>query len=219
MTTGWCDNLLTRDAGATVYRGGARMERFEEALGRFREAFEAAKANEAVAEPTAMTLATATASGRVSARTVLLKGFDERGFVFYTNTLSRKGRHLDENPHAALTFHWSPLGRQILVEGDVEFVSDAEADAYFATRPRLSQAGAWASRQSEALDTKAVLEQRVADIEARYEGCEIPRPPHWTGYRVRPDLIEFWQAGDGRLHDRDRYWLEGGLWRHSVLNP
>jgi pyridoxamine 5'-phosphate oxidase len=159
------------------------------------------------------------ASGQVSARTVLLKGYDERGFVFYTNTLSRKGRQLAENPRAALTFLWAPLGRQVLIEGAVGFVSDDEADAYFASRPRLSQAGAWASRQSEALETKELLEQRVADIEARYEGRQIPRPPHWTGYRLEPDLIEFWAAGEGRLHERDRYWLEDGQWQYSLLNP
>ncbi len=195
------------------------MAQFQEAIERFRELFEAAKASNEVTEPTAMTLATCGASGQVSARTVLLKGFDERGFVFYTNTLSRKGRHLAENPRAALTFLWSPLGRQVLIEGQASFVSDAEADAYFASRPRLSQAGAWASRQSEALAGKEALEQRVADIEAQYTGCQIPRPPHWTGYRVEPDLIEFWAAGEGRLHERDRYWLEGGQWRHSLLNP
>lgn len=195
------------------------MERFQEALERFREIFEAARASDEVAEPTAMTLATADAAGRPSARTVLLKGFDERGFVFYTNTLSRKGRQIAANPRAALTFLWAPIGRQILVEGDVVFVTDEEADSYFASRPRLSQAGAWASQQSEPLGGKEELEHRVADIEARYEGHEIPRPPHWTGYRVRPDLIEFWAAGEGRLHDRDRYWLEGGQWQYTLLNP
>lgn len=195
------------------------MDRYAEAMERFREIFEAARDHEAIAEPTAMTLATATPEGRPSARTVLLKGYDERGFVFYTNTRSRKGRHLAVNPRAALTFFWPPLVRQILVEGDVEPVSDAEADAYFASRPRLSQAGAWASHQSEPLDDKDTLARRVADIEAEYEGREIPRPPHWSGFRVRPDLIEFWHGKDGRLHDRDRYWLEDGVWRYSLLNP
>lgn len=195
------------------------MERLNEALTRFGEIFEAAKASEEVAEPTAMTLATATASGRPSARTVLLKDFDERGFVFYTNTRSRKGRQLAENPRAALTFLWAPLGRQILVEGEAEFVTDAEADAYFASRPRLSQAGAWASHQSETLSTKQALEERVAAIEAQYEGHTIPRPPHWTGYRVKPDLIEIWAAGEGRLHDRERYWCEDGTWHYSLINP
>jgi pyridoxamine 5'-phosphate oxidase len=195
------------------------MERYDEALARFREIFEAARASDEVHEPTAMTLATATASGRPSARTVLLKDFGESGFVFYTNTESRKGRQLDENPRAALTFLWAPLGRQVLVEGEVTRVTDAEADAYFASRPRLSQAGAWASQQSRALASKADLEERVAAIEAQYEGQTIPRPPHWTGYRVKPDLIEFWAAGEGRLHDRDRYWFEDGTWQHSLINP
>ena len=195
------------------------MDRLHEALERFRETFETARSSDEVSEPTAMTLATVSPGGSPSARTVLLKGFDHHGFVFYTNTRSRKGRHLAANPRAALTFLWAPIGRQILIEGEAEFVSDAEADAYFASRPRLSQAGAWASQQSESLDNKQSLEQRVAEIETRYEGQAIPRPPHWTGYRIRPDLIEFWRAGDGRLHDRDRYWFEAGAWHYTLLNP
>lgn len=195
------------------------MDLYREAIDRFLEIFEQARADPAVAEPTAMTLATATADGRTSARTVLLKQVDEQGFVFYTNTLSRKGRQLAANPRAALVFFWRPLNRQVLVEGAVEPVGEQEADAYFRSRPRVSQIGAWASHQSEPLDRRETLEERVAELEERYAGEPIPRPPHWSGYRVRPDMIEFWHGRSGRLHDRDRYWLEAGEWRHCLLNP
>ncbi|MDZ7810385.1 MAG: pyridoxamine 5'-phosphate oxidase [Arhodomonas sp.] len=191
----------------------------EEALARFHEWFDRARAHEAVGEPTAMTLATADAEGRPSARTVLLKQADTAGFVFYTNGLSRKGRQLAENPRAALVFFWQPLYAQVLVEGRVETLADAEADAYFASRPRLSQIGAWASEQSRPLASRAELEARVAEYEARYPDGEVPRPPHWGGYRVVPERIEFWSGREGRLHDRDCYWLEAGQWHHSLLNP
>lgn len=195
------------------------MGLYQEAVERFAGLLAAAREHPQIVEPTAMTLATATASGRPSARTVLLKEVDEDGFVFYTNTLSRKGRQLGENPWAALAFYWAPMVRQVLVEGAATPVPDAEADAYFASRPRLSQIGAWASRQSEPLSGREEFEARVAELEARYEGCEVPRPPHWSGYRVRPDLIEFWHGREGRLHDRDRYFLEDGEWRWTLLNP
>jgi len=195
------------------------MGLYDEALGRFRTVFEAARELGAP-EPNAMTLATVSATGRPSARTVLLKGLDERGFVFYTNRTSRKGQHLAANPVAALCLHWPLLARQVLIEGVIEQVSDAESDAYFASRPRLSQLGAWASRQSQPLPAPEALATQVAEVEARFGDGPIPRPPHWGGYRLVPDLIEFWSAGDGRLHTRDRYSRTAdGDWVHGYLNP
>jgi pyridoxamine 5'-phosphate oxidase len=166
----------------------------------------------------AMTLATALPDGTPAARIVLLKGVDARGFMFFTNTLSRKGRDLAANARAALLFHWKPQGRQVRIEGQVEPVTAAEADAYYVTRPRISRLGAWASDQSRPLPERAVLERRLADYEAKYPGDEIPRPPHWSGYRVLPDAFEFWQNMPFRLHDRTTYtrsatgkWLVGKL--------
>lgn len=156
-------------------------------------------------DPNAMVLSTVAKDGRPSARVVLLKGFDEKGFVFYTNLESRKGRELAARPAAALTFHFSPLGRQVRVEGETALVSSEEADAYFATRPRGSQVGAWASSQSAPLPSRAALEARVAEVEARYRGQSIPRPPHWGGFRLVPDTMEFWVGRDSRLHERDVY--------------
>jgi pyridoxamine 5'-phosphate oxidase len=153
----------------------------------------------------AMTLATATSDGLPSARIVLLKGADERGFVFYTNKGSRKGRELAANVRAALLFHWKPLGRQVRIEGHVEHVTDAEADAYYATRARVSRLGAWASDQSRELPDRAELERRLAEYEAQYPGEDIPRPPYWSGYRVIPERFEFWQNMPFRLHDRTVY--------------
>lgn len=194
---------------------------YGEAIARFRELLtEAEAAGEA--EPIAMTLATASPDGRVSARTVLLKEVDPRGFVFYTNTHSRKGRQLELNRHAALLFHWKRLrqGVQVKVEGEVEPVSAGEADAYFASRPYLSQIGAWASLQSETLDSRATLEQRVAHFQSLYEQGSVPRPPHWSGYRVKPSLIELWFGEEFRLHRRDRYEREeGGQWSRRLLYP
>lgn len=196
------------------------MVKLAEAIQRFDEWFEAAKANEKVFEPNAMTLSTARHDGRPAARTVLLKGFDEQGFVFYTNTLSRKGQHLAANPQAALVFHWAVLARQVLVEGSVDKVSDAEADEYFASRPRLSQLGAWSSVQSELLPSKEAFETRIKHYEAIYADREVERPPHWTGYRVTPSMIEFWEGKEGRLHDRDRYFLDNaGQWQWSMIYP
>ncbi len=157
----------------------------------------------------AMTLATAGPDGTPAARIVLLKGADQRGFVFYTNMESRKGEELAANARAALLFHWKPLGRQVRIEGRVERVTDAEADAYYATRPRISRLGAWASDQSRVLPDRAELERRLAENEARYPGEDIPRPPHWSGFRVIPARFEFWQNMPFRLHDRTRL-HEGG---------
>ena len=153
-------------------------------------------------DPTAMTVATADADGMPSARMVLLKEADERGFVFYTNTESQKGSELDANPRAALVFHWKTLRRQVRVSGAVERVSDSEADAYFASRARGSQIGAWASEQSRPLDGRFELEKRVAKFAAKFGVGTVPRPPHWTGYRVVPSRVEFWQDKPFRLHER-----------------
>jgi pyridoxamine 5'-phosphate oxidase len=170
-------------------------------------------------EPTAMSLATSGAQGKISVRTMLLKDFDETGFVFYTNTLSNKGQQLAQNPQAALCFVWKSIFRQVLVEGKVETVADAEADAYFATRPRGSQVGAWASMQSETLDSRATLERREAEFKQKFAGTEVPRPPHWSGYRVLPEMIEFWYGMENRLHDRFRFTLKDGEWQRQRLYP
>ena len=168
----------------------------------------------------AMTVATATAGGVPSARIVLLKGADARGFVFYTNKQSRKAGELAANTRAALLFHWKPLGRQVRIEGYVEHVTDAEADAYYASRARISRLGAWASDQSRALPERAELERRLAEYEAKYPGEDIPRPPHWSGYRVIPERFEFWQNMPFRLHDRTVYTRgASGGWRIGKLFP
>jgi pyridoxamine 5'-phosphate oxidase len=171
-------------------------------------------------EPTAMTLATADDAGVPAARMVLLKDFDERGFVFYTHLESDKGRDLAANPRAALVFYWAPLERQVRVTGDVAQVSAAESDAYFASRSRAARLGAWASRQSKVIPNRAALEARLADVEALYPGEEIPRPAYWGGYRVAPRTIEFWQGRPGRLHDRLRYRAQAdGEWLIERLSP
>lgn len=172
-------------------------------------------------EPTAMTLATVGKGGRPAARTVLLKGVDARGFVFFTNFDSRKGRQLAGNPQAALLFHWKLIreGVQVKIEGTVEPVTAAEADAYFATRPRASQIGAWASLQSQPLPSREVFEQRIAQFEAQFEGAEVPRPPHWSGFRVVPEMLEFWYGARFRLHERQRYERVDGAWRQLMLYP
>jgi pyridoxamine 5'-phosphate oxidase len=170
-------------------------------------------------DPTAMSLATVSPDCAPSVRIVLLKGVDERGFVFYTNLNSRKGRELTATPRAALCFYWAALDTQIRVEGTVEPVSDAEADAYFASRARESQIGAWASHQSEELSSMEELRARVAEVEARFANQPVPRPPHWSGRRVRPSSIEFWHAGEFRLHERRRYERDGNSWTMRRLFP
>ncbi len=170
-------------------------------------------------EPNAMTLATATPDGRPSARVVLLKGFDERGFVFYTNYEGRKSRELEANPRAALLFYWGELERQVRVEGIVSRVPDKESDAYFAARPRGSQLGAWASEQSRPVRYRGALEKRLREIESEYEGREVPRPAFWGGYRVVPETMEFWQGRENRLHDRLRYRRAEGGWKIERLQP
>ncbi|CAN5719871.1 pyridoxamine 5'-phosphate oxidase [soil metagenome] len=172
-----------------------------------------------ILEPTAMALATADGEGRPSVRMVLLKGFDERGFSFYTNLGSRKADELTANPTAALCFHWQPLEVQVRIEGRVEPVGDAEADEYFATRPRGSQIGAWASRQSQPLPNRQELETRIRETEGRFAGAEIPRPDFWSGFRVIPERIEFWYGRSSRLHEREVFWLEEGGWRGESLYP
>src|SRR3954453_1416455 len=168
-------------------------------------------------DPNAMIVATATADGHPSLRAILLKGVDDRGFVFYTNKDSRKGSELAVNPQVALLFHWKSLRRQIRIEGAVEDVTDAEADAYYASRPRISRLGAWASRQSRPLANRTILEERLAEAEARYPD-EVPRPEYWSGYRVLPELFEFWQDMPYRLHDRTVYLrLADGAWEQSKL--
>ena len=193
----------------------ASRDPFEQFAEWMREALEGG-----IVWPNAMTLATAGPDGRPSARMVLLKGFDERGFVFFTNLRSRKGRDLEHNPCAALVFYWQPLERQVRVEGPVARVDEAESRDYFASRPRGSRLSAWASPQSEVVEDRARLEQRVADLASRYPGDDIPLPPHWGGYRLAPDGFEFWQARRDRLHDRLRYRPSGdGGWVMERLAP
>jgi pyridoxamine 5'-phosphate oxidase len=167
----------------------------------------------------AMTLATATANGAPSARVVLLRGVDNRGFVFFTNRRSRKGRELGENPRAALVFHWWALGRQVRVEGHVEEVAESESQGYWRTRPRPSQLAAWASPQSEALRDRRELDDAVEEAARRFENDDVPLPPFWGGYRVVPAVIEFWLHRDDRLHDRVRYTRVGESWTGERLAP
>jgi len=183
--------------------------------------FEAWLAEARASEPndaTAMALATADAEGRPSARMVLLKGHDARGFVFYTNLDSRKGEELAANSHAALLFHWKSLRRQVRVEGRVTPVSSEEADTYFASRSRDSRLGAWASDQSRPLETRATLEARFAEMQARFQS-DVPRPPRWSGFRVAPERIEFWSDGAHRLHERRLFVQDSNGWHESLLYP
>lgn len=185
---------------------------------RFDEAFEAASAAGEI-EPTAMVLGTSDRDGHVSTRTVLLKNLDEHGFVFYTNTLSAKGRQLESLPRASMTFFWKTTACQVHAAGLIERVSDAEADEYFASRDRGSQVGAWASRQSRVLESRSILEERVAEFEEKFAGQDVPRPPHWSGYRLLPEVIEFWHGREHRLHDRFRYTQQDHAWALDRLYP
>jgi pyridoxamine 5'-phosphate oxidase len=172
-----------------------------------------------VLEANAMTLATVGRDGAPSARIVLLKGIDERGFVFFTDYRSRKGEELKHNPQAALVFYWPELERQVRITGRTETVSREDSEAYFRTRPRGSRIGAWASHQSRVIPDRELLEKQVAEAERKYPGDEVPLPPYWGGFRLTPDGIEFWQGRESRLHDRIRYVRDGGEWRIERLSP
>ena len=187
-------------------------------LARYQDGFERALAAN-VPEPTAMTLATVDDQGHPSARTMLLKGVDADGFVFYTNLESRKGRQLAGNPNVSLVFFWREIYEQVKVDGPVVPVSAAEADAYFASRPRGSQIGAWASLQSQPLDSREAFDRRIAEIEARYQDQDVPRPPHWSGFRVQPRRVEFWYGRQYRLHERVCFAWVDGQWQESLLFP
>jgi pyridoxamine 5'-phosphate oxidase len=171
-------------------------------------------------EPNAMTLATCTPDGKPSARMVLLKDIDERGFVLFTNYKSQKGQEISVNPHAALVFWWAELERQVRIVGTVEKISSAQSDSYFEVRPPFSRLGAWASNQSEVIYSRDVLEAQLIELQRQYENQEVPRPPHWGGFRVIPQEIEFWQGRSSRLHDRLRYTLvDNGSWKIERLSP
>jgi len=198
------------------------MTLYAEALATFDDLFTQAKAG-GFPEPTAMSVATATPDGRPSVRMALLKAHGPEGFVFYTHLDGRKGRELQDNPHCALLFFWKALGDdgvQVRIEGETEVVSDAEADEYFARRPRDSQLGAWASHQSETLESRDTFEQRFAEAKARFEGIDVPRPSRWGGFRVKPQTIEFWYGAQFRLHERHLYERGAdGVWTKRMLYP
>lgn len=191
---------------------------YVEALERFEKLLESAAATE-LREPAAMTLATADADGRPSTRTMLLKHFDKRGFVFYTNSHSRKGRDLTENPHASLCFFWQPLMQQVRIEGPVEPISSDESDRYWEGRSRDSQVSAWASQQSDSLENHELLDHEVSEYQAKFHDQAVPRPPHWFGYRVIPERIEFWKSGWHRLHERVLYEKDQEVWYKTLLYP
>jgi pyridoxamine 5'-phosphate oxidase len=187
-------------------------------LDEFARWFAEAQAAEA-AEVNAMVLATATRDGRPSARVVLLKGFDQRGLVFFTDYRSRKGEELEANPRAALTFYWGELERQVRIEGSVTRTSLEESEVYYRTRPLGSRLGAWVSHQSLPIASRLVLEAGLREVERRFSGADVPLPPHWGGYRVSPECFEFWQGRESRLHDRIRYRREAGAWKIERLSP
>ncbi len=194
---------------------------YRQAIERFETLLDEARASCScfMGDDSAMSLATVDEHGRPTLRTVLLKGIDERGFVFYTNLNSRKGRALRANPNAALLFFWPELKRQVNIEGVTEAVTEIESDAYWASRPRESQLGAWASEQSEPLASREQYEQRLEAIRQQYQGHDVPRPPHWAGFRVVPDRIEFWQEREFRQHERECYWRASDGWHWTLLNP
>ncbi len=197
------------------YEGG-----MEDPIPQFTDWLEEARRHPEIREPTAMTLATSTVEGKPSARIVLLKQADAKGFVFFTNYHSRKSEELTKNPDAALCFYWMPLERQVRIEGHVEKTSASESDAYFASRERNKQLGAWASLQSQALESPAILEARFKEMEERFANGPVPRPPHWGGWRLVPRHIEFWHQGEFRLHSRALYnRLADGRWAKHVLYP
>jgi len=204
----------------TVVEDDAQLFTADEPFELFDRWFAEAQASEPN-DPNAMALATVDASGLPDVRMVLLKGHDARGFVFYTNSHSAKGRELAGQPQAGLLFHWKSLRRQVRVRGRVEGVSEAESDAYFASRPRGSQVGAWASDQSATLSARTVLEAKVAEFDAKFEGAAVPRPPHWRGYRIVPAEIEFWRDRRSRLHERWVFSRAGDddAWTTRMLNP
>jgi pyridoxamine 5'-phosphate oxidase len=192
----------------------------QDPIAQFTVWLEEAKRHPEIREPTAMTVATATAEGKPSARILLLKQVDAKGFVFFTNYHARKSEELAANPEAALCFYWMPLERQVRVEGHVEKISAPESDAYFATRERGKQLAAWASLQSQALENRAMLDARFQEMEQRYANASVPRPPHWGGWRLVPRHMEFWHQGTARLHDRTLYnRLADGSWATHFLYP
>jgi pyridoxamine 5'-phosphate oxidase len=213
------DRVTAASSAATT--AASRVVPYAEPFERFREWLDTAQRvdRERLPEPTAFALGTVGADGQPSVRMLLLKGVDEDGFVFYTNYESRKGRELLSHPKAALCFHWQPLERQVRIEGSARPVIDAEADEYFASRARGSQIGAWASRQSRAMEQLGDLDARVAHYEREFAGRAVPRPPHWSGFRLTPTRIEFWKGMPSRLHQRHAYSREGDLWRMETLYP
>lgn len=186
---------------------------------RFDNWYAEARAHNSIPYANAMSLATVSAEGKPSVRIVLLKARDDKGFVFYTNKNSRKSQQIRANDHVALCFYWGETGKQIRIEGTAVPTTDAESDAYFETRPRESQLGAWASHQSEAIESRQVLKDRFAEITKQYEGQDVPRPPHWGGWRVLPEYIEFWEEGAHRLHKRYAYSHAGDGWTEEILCP
>lgn len=212
------DPHVLRGASMKPSRPDAPTETPADPIALFREELERARPNEPLAG-LICALATASREGRPSVRYVLLKDADARGFVFYTNQTSRKAREIAENPYASLAFHWKSTGVQVRVEGQIELVTDAEADAYFASRERDSQIGAWASKQSAILENRAELEEAVAQYETKYAGGDVPRPPHWGGYRLVPTVIELWYDRPHRLHDRFEYRRVDDGWHRVRLSP
>ena len=197
---------------------GSEMQYYEKAIEQFCDLLEQAKHSD-LKEPSAMTLATVDATGQPSSRTIILTSVDSQGFVFFTNVQSRKGQQLENNPKASLCVFWQPLMKQVLIEGTVEPVSGQDADAYWATRARDNQLAAWASRQSEPLDDARILTSRLAECRERFEFKQIPRPPHWSGYCLKPNRIEFWTSGWRHLHERVCYERLDDQWSMTLLNP